>query len=63
MENREMAIMCIEQVLQDEINKLVESKRTPHQPWIKRLAYKLQRRGGVTNDGTQIQSDAATRDA
>ena len=66
MENRETAIMCIERVLQDELDALIESKRVAPQPWLKRLAYKLQRRGaegGVTNDGTQIQSDEITRNA
>lgn len=77
MENREMAIMCIEQVLQTELDALVaESKkqkkkhklvtRTLRPPWYQRLAFSLQRRraeGGVDNDGTLPQQNATTRDA
>lgn len=55
MENREMAIMCIEQVLQAELDALIaESKkkqkkykmatRTIRPPWYQRLAFSLQRR-------------------
>lgn len=77
MENREMAIMCIEQVLQTELDALVaESKkqkkkhklvtRTLRPPWYQRLAFSLQRRraeGGVDNDGTLPQQNATSRDA
>lgn len=77
MENREMAIMCIEQVLQAELDALVaESKkkqkkhklvtRTIRPPWYQRLAFSLQRRrdeGGANNDGTLPQQNAASRDA
>jgi hypothetical protein len=77
MENREMAIMCIEQVLQGEIDALVAEsksqkkkhklvKRTLRPPWYQRLAFSLQRRraeGGVDNDGTLPQQNATTRDA
>lgn len=75
MENREMAIMCIEQVLQTELDALVaESKKQKHKlvkrtirpPWYQRLAFSLQRRraeGGVDNDGTLPQQNATSRDA
>ena len=77
MENREMAIMCIEQVLQSEIDALVADskkqkkkpklvKRTLRPPWYQRLAFSLQRRraeGGVDNDGTLPQQNATSRDA
>lgn len=75
MENREMAIMCIERVLQDELDALVaESKqkkpklvtRTLRPPWYQRLTFSLQRRraeGGVNNDGTLPQQNATARDA
>lgn len=77
MENREMAIMCIEQVLQGELDALVaESKkkqkkhklvtRTIKPAWYQRLAFSLQRRraeGGVDDDGTLPQQNATTRDA
>jgi hypothetical protein len=53
MENRETAIMCIEQVLSTEIAQLVaeQKKKTKmatkilRPPWYQRLAYRLQRRG------------------
>lgn len=73
MENRETAIMCIEKVLQEELDALVaESKkhkkvtRILRPPWYQRLAYSLQRRraeGGVDDDGASSQQNAATRDA
>lgn len=76
MENRETAIMCIERVLQDELDTLVaESKkqnkhklvtRTMRPAWYQRLAFSLQRRraeGGVADDGTLPQQNATTRDA
>jgi hypothetical protein len=77
MENREMAIMCIEQVLQTELDALVAEskkkqkkpklvKRTLRPPWYQRLAFSLQRRraeGGADNDGTLPQQDATARDA
>lgn len=77
MENREMAIMCIEQVLQTELDALVaESKKTQKKhklvtrtirpPWYQRLAFSLQRRraeGGETDDGTLPQQNATARDA
>lgn len=78
MENREMAIMCIERVLQGELDALVaESKskkqkkykmatRTIRPPWYQRLAFSLQRRrdeGGASNDGTLPQQNATSRDA
>lgn len=73
MENREMAIMCIEQVLQTELDALVAEskkhklvKRTMRPPWYQRLAFSLQRRraeGGVDNDGTLPQQNATARDA
>lgn len=73
MENRETAIMCIERVLSDEIKAQVAETRKHTKvarilrpPWYQRLAYSLQRRraeGGVTNDGPQVQSDEATRNA
>lgn len=55
MENREMAIMCIEQVLQTELDALVAEskkkqkkpklvKRILRPPWYQRLAFSLQRR-------------------
>ena len=70
MENRETAIMCIERVLQDEINAQVAESKVKYKlatkilrpPWYQRLAYKLQRKGGA-NDGTQVQSDETTRNA
>ena len=75
MENREMAIMCIEQVLQTELDALVaESKKKKHKlvkrtlrpPWYQRLAFSRQRRraeGGETNDGALPQQNATSRDA
>lgn len=76
MENREMAIMCIEQVLQTELDALVaESKtktkkqkvatRTIRPPWYQRITFPLRRRaeGGDTNDGTLPQQNTTTRDA
>lgn len=73
MENRETAIMCIEQVLQDEINALVAEQkkhtkvtRILRPPWYQRLAYSLQRRraeGGATDDGTQTSTNATAGDA
>jgi len=72
MENRETAILCIERVLSEEVKAQVAETRkhkmvtkTLRPPWYQRLAYSLQRRrdeGGVT-DGTQVQSNASTRDA
>ena len=67
MENREIAIMCIEKVLSDEIGALVAEARNnkaTRPPWYKRLAKSLRRReGGVEDDGALAQQDAATRDA
>ena len=77
MENREMAIMCIERVLKDELDALVAEskkkqkkhklvKRTLKPAWYQRLAFSLQRRraeGGVDDDGTLPQQNATTRDA
>ena len=71
MENRETAILCIERVLQDEINaQIVDTKqkyklatKILRPPWYQRLAYRLQRKGGASHDGPQIQSDTSTRDA
>ena len=69
MENRETAILCIERVLQLEIeaqvaetrkHKLVTRIMRP--PWYQRLAFRLQRKGGADN-GTQVQSDETTRNA
>ncbi len=52
MENRETAIMCIEQVLSTEIAQLVAEQkkhkmvtRIIRPPWYQRLAFRLQRRG------------------
>lgn len=68
MENREMAIMCIERVLSDEIDVLIAEHRKnvkpPRTPLFKRLAGTLQRRyakGGVVVNETS--SNATTRDA
>lgn len=73
MENRETAIMCIEKVLQEELDALVAEEkkhkkvtRIMRPPWYQRLAFSLQRRraeGGVDNDGTLPQQNATTRDA
>lgn len=72
MENREMAIMCIEQVLQGELDALVAeskkhkvAKRTMRPPWYQRLTFSLRRRaeGGEVNDGTLPQQNATSRDA
>ena len=73
MENRETAIMCIEKVLQDEIDALVVESRKHTKvtkvlrpSWFRRLTYSLQRRrdeGGVDHDGALPQQDATTRDA
>lgn len=74
MENRETAILCIERVLQLELDAQVAEHRTKkykmvtkilRPPWYQRLAYKLQRRGaeGGANHGTQVQSDETTRNA
>lgn len=58
MENRETAIMCIEQVLSTEIAQLVAEQkqkkpkmvtRILRPPWYQRLAYRLQRRGEGSN--------------
>lgn len=68
MENREMAIMCIERVLSEEIDVLVAEHRkhtkAPRTPLLKRLASSLQRRrakGGVIVNETQ--PNTTTRDA
>lgn len=65
MENRETAIMCIERVLSEELHadRPVAPKRLS---LYQRLFGSLQRRGakgGVTNDRSQVQSNASTRDA
>lgn len=71
MENRETAILCIERVLQLEVDaQIAENRKHKHKlvkktlrpPWYQRLAYKWQRKGGAEH-GTQVQSDATTRDA
>ena len=63
MENRETAIMCIEQVLATEIDKLIEEqrkhplvKRVLRPPWYQRVAYKLRRR---SEDKIVNQEDAS----
>lgn len=65
MENRETAIMCIEQTLQAEIDALIESRKQEKPPWYRRLAHSLTRRsaeGGV-DDGSHASANATTRDA
>lgn len=67
MENRETALICMEQVLDNELNslKVKQATKVIKPPWYRRVAYSLQRRreGGVDNDGTLPQQNATTRDA
>ena len=69
MENRETALICMEQVLDNELKSLKDKQATKviKRPWYLRASETLLRRryakGGVVNDGTQIQSNASTRDA
>ena len=67
MENRETALICMEQVLASELKDLKAKQATKviKPPWYRRVAFSLQRRraeGGVS-DGTHAQPDATTRDA
>lgn len=57
MENRETAIMCIEQVLSDEINNQIAEARKHKKvtkvlrpSWLQRLSYSMQRRGNQKED-------------
>lgn len=66
MENRETALICMEQVLDNELKSLKAKQATKviKPPWYRRVAFSLQRRReGGANDGAQIQSNATTRDA
>ena len=70
MENRETALICMEQILDAELKdmKAKQAKQAVKiikPPWYRRVAYSLQRRreGGVDNDGTLPQQNATTRDA
>ena len=67
MENRETALLCMEQVLDNELNSLKAKQATKviKPPWYRRVAYSLQRRreGGANNDGALPQQNATTRDA
>lgn len=66
MENRETALICMEQVLDGELKSLraKQATKTIKPPWYRRVAFSLQRRReGGANNGPQVQSDASTRDA
>ena len=67
MENRETALICMEQVLDKELNdlKAKQAIKVIKPPWYRRVAFSLQRRreGGADNDGTLPQQNATTRDA
>ena len=68
MENRETALICMEQVLDAELKdlKAKQAAKVVKRPWYTRASEVLLRRryakGGVI-DGTQVQPDASTRDA
>lgn len=66
MENRELAIMCIDQVLNEEIEALRRETDTTQLSWFQRITAKFQRRhakGGFVNVGTSTQQNTTTRDA
>lgn len=68
MENRETALICMEQVLDNELKSLRAKQVTKviKPPWYRRVAFSLQRhraKGGADNDGTHVQQNATTRDA
>ena len=66
MENRELAIMCIDQVLNEEIEALRKETSAPQLTWFQRITAKFQRRyarGGVVDVGASAQQNATTRDA
>ena len=54
MEHRETALICIEQVLSDEFNRLAEKDKPVKIPWYKRKF----KRGGVVTDERSITRDA-----
>lgn len=69
MENRETALICMEQVLDNELKDLKAKLATDthKRPWYVRASETLLRRryakGGVDNDGALPQQNATTRDA
>lgn len=68
MENRETALICMEQVLDAELRalKVEQAVKIVRAPWYQRLVYSIQRRraeGGADNDGSQVQPNTSTRDA